>query len=272
MRNRSALTVVMVAILAMLGLAAAATGQAREDSSVVTLPGPPPNFQVPMWKAPLALLYDNGPLVTNPGACTGPSDDSSLQTSLGLSTYGFGHAVSSGFRMADDFTVPALGWHINTITFFAYQTGSTTTSTINQVNVRIWNAVPPGGTVVFGDTTTNRMTTSAWSNDWRSLDTSTCGTTRPIMASVVTINQDFAEGTYWVDWQTGGTLTSGPWAPPVSIVGQTAKTGSNALQYDPAAATWNPAIDTGTALAQQDFPFIIDGTVLPVELQNLTVE
>ena len=179
------------------------------------------------WRTPEAVLWDNGPLVTNPGGGAGGADASALQTALGLSTYGFGHAVSSGFRVADDFTVPAGGWLVSDITFFAYQTGSTTTSTINNVNLRIWDGPPGqgGSNVVFGDTATNRLASSAWSNIYRVLDTGLLDTARPVMADVATVNTFLPAGTYWVDWQTGGTLASGPWAPPVSIVGQTAKPG-----------------------------------------------
>jgi hypothetical protein len=216
--------------------------------------------QPALWRGPAALLYDNGPQVTHPGGGAGGADASAVQTGLGNSTYGFGHAVSSGFRMADDFTVPAGGWNVDTITFFAYQTGSTTASTINAVNVRIWDGPPnAGGSVVWGDTTTNRLASSAWSNIYRVLDTALTNNQRPVMADVATIGTFLPAGTYWVDWQTGGTLTSGPWAHPVTILGQTAKPGSNGLQYNPTTSTWGPAIDTGAA-AQQDLPFIVEGT------------
>ncbi|MER2600278.1 MAG: proprotein convertase P-domain-containing protein, partial [Caldilineales bacterium] len=232
------------------------------------------------WQAPAALLYDNGPLVTHPGGGAGGADASALQDAI-LGTYGFGHAVSSGFRVADDFTVPAGGWNISQITFFAYQTGSTTTSTINAVNLRIWDGVPgqPGSNVVFGDTTTNRLASSTWSNDYRVLQTALTGNTRPIMADVVTVNMMLPAGTYWLDWQTGGTLASGPWAPPVSILGQTGKPGANAMQFDGAA--WVPVEDTGasgTAAYPQDFPFLVEGTPavagncqLPSDIPWLTV-
>jgi uncharacterized repeat protein (TIGR01451 family) len=212
----------------------------------------------PIWRAPAAVLFDNGPLVTDPGAGAGGADVSALQ--LTQSTLGFGHAVTSGFRMADDFVVGGSGWLINTVTFFAYQTGSTTTSTIDAVNVRIWDGPPgaPGSNVVFGDTTTNRLLSTAYTNIFRTASTPLTGTTRPIMANTVTINTFLPAGTYWFDWQTGGTLASGPWAPAVTLVGQLAKPGANALQFDPGAMTWGPAIDTGAA-AQQDLPFVIDG-------------
>ena len=74
----------------------------------------------------------------------------------------------------------------------------------------------------------------------------------------MTVNTSLPAGTYWLDWQTGGTLSSGPWAPPVSILGQTAKPGANGLQFTLATATWGPALD---ATFQQDLPFVIEGQV-----------
>ncbi len=208
--------------------------------------------------APGAILYDNGPLTTHPGGGFGGADASAVQTALLNSTYGFGHAVSSGFRVADDFTVPAGGWNITTITFYAYQTGSTTTSTITGVNLRIWDGTPGASNIVFGDTTTNRLASTSFSNIYRVLDTGLTASNRPIMADVVTVNTNLPAGTYWLDWQTDGTLASGPWAPPVTILGQTAKPGSNGMQYDPTAAVWNALVDTGNATVQ-DLPFVIQG-------------
>ncbi|HNS03001.1 MAG TPA: S8 family serine peptidase, partial [Anaerolineae bacterium] len=232
-----------------------------------------------IWQAPTAVLYDNGPLVTNPGAGAGGADASALQTALGNSTYGFGHAVSSGFRVADDFTVPAGGWNIDQITFFAYQTGSSTTSTINAVNLRIWDGPPgqAGSNIVFGDTTTNRLTGSSFSNIYRTLDTDLGNSTRPIMADVAAVGLYLPAGAYWVDWQTGGTLTSGPWAPPVSFLGQTTKPGANGLQYDPTTNAWNSLVDSGSSTVQ-DLPFVIEGTagepecLVPLDIPWLSLD
>ena len=199
------------------------------------------------WRAPEAMLYDNGPLVTNPGGGAGGADASALQTALGLGTYGFGNQVSAGNRVADDFTVGGSGWLISNITFFGYQTGSTTTSTFTAVNLRIWDGPPNVGTsmVVFGDTTTNRLVSSTWSNIYRVLDTGLTDTDRPVMANVVAINTFLPAGTYWLDWQADGTLASGPWAPPVSILGQTGKPGANALQYT--STGWAAVVDPAPA-------------------------
>ncbi|HBX69929.1 MAG TPA: hypothetical protein DEH25_11285, partial [Chloroflexi bacterium] len=228
---------------------------AAEDAQVAPRPDVSPTFVTP-----IAVLLDTVQLVNSPGTGAGGADESMVQnSSLGMTSLGFGHQVANGNRVADDFTIADPGgWQIDTITFFAYQTGSPTASTITAVNLRIWDGPPndPASTVVFGDTTTNRLSSSAWSGIYRVSETSSGGTTRPIMANVVTVNIQLPPGTYWLDWQEGGTLTSGPWAPPITINGQT--TTGNALQY---TGSWAAALDVGT-LTPQGLPFIIDGNAI----------
>jgi hypothetical protein len=254
-------------VLVVAGLVFAASEQEIYDPNEVTVsnPGALTTWE---WPGPDIVLYDNGPLVTNPGGGAGGADLSALQTALGLNTLGAGHQFSLGYSLADDFTVTdAAGWQIDDITFFAYQTGSTTTSTITGLYVAIWDGPPDGGgTVVFGDQTTNRLLTTGWSNIYRATDTDPTATNRPIMENVATIGTTLAQGTYWVQWSTDGSLTSGPWAPPISILGQT--TTGNAKQYTTA---WSDLVDSGTA-TPQGMPFIINGSVVPVELQSFTIE
>ena len=135
---------------------------------------------VRIWEPLGSLLYDNGPLVTHPGVCNLGADASRLQTALGLNTFGFTASTAGAFRIADNFTVPAGGgWNISQITFFGYQTGSTTTPTFNNARVQIWNGPPnAGGTIVFGDTTTNRFASAAFGNVFRDLDTTACPSPR----------------------------------------------------------------------------------------------
>lgn len=209
---------------------------------------------------PAAVLYDNGPLITHPGGGFGGADASAMQSALGLSTFGFAHSPSSGYRVADDFTVTATsGWQIDTITFYAYQPGSGTASTIDEANLRIWDGRPgdPGASVVWGDATTNVLASSTFAHIYRVQDTHLTYDDRPIMAGEVAVDTLLPPGTYWLDWQTGGTLPSGPWVPPVSILGQ-ATTG-NARHYDPGAAAWTDLRDYST-LTPQGLPFVIEGT------------
>jgi hypothetical protein len=202
-------------------------------------------------------------LANSPGPGVGGAHAAVLQSvSLGLNTLGFGHQVVNGNRMADDFTIPAGGnWSIDEIVFYAYQTGAPTTSTITEVNLRIWDGEPGnGGTVIWGDNTTNIMVNTMWSGIYRVSETTTgVATDRAIMANTVNVGGlSLPPGTYWLDWQSNGTLASGPWAPPININGQ-AVTGNGLQSLADNGATWGPANDGGTGAPQQGLPFLIMG-------------
>jgi hypothetical protein len=215
------------------------------------------------------ILYNNGPLVNSPGTGAGGADESVLQmNSLAMGTYGFGNQLGAGNRVADDFTVPgSIPWTISSIRFYVYQTDSTTTSTITAINYQIWNGPPgqPGSSVVWGDTTTNRLTGSSWSNIYRVLDDGLHATNRPIMLCTVSAGFTLNPGTYWIDWQADGSASfSGPWAPPITINGQT--TTGNGRQY---TSAWADVVDGGTN-TPQGFPFIIMGTAqVPIPAPTL---
>ncbi len=241
-----------------------ADGTENNNGTISTVPS---NYQFPT--APSAangILYSNGQLITHPGAGPSGEDVSVLQNgSLGMTTLGFGHQVSSDFRIADDFTINDPFWDIEEITFYAYQTGETA-STITAVNLRIWDGPPgqPGSNIVFGDDTTNRMTSTVYTNILRATEqqppAGTTGggfpTNRQIAASTVAVNIRLNQGTYWLDWQSDGSGASGPWAPPITILGQT--TTGNAMQF---TGSWAPALDGGTS-APQGFPFVVAGTAI----------
>ncbi|HSL89755.1 MAG TPA: T9SS type A sorting domain-containing protein [Ignavibacteriaceae bacterium] len=204
-----------------------------------------------------AELFDNGPVINAPGGGPGGSDGSVLQTSLLMNTLGGGWQLPSGISIADDFEVPAGGdWEIDSIRFYGYQTGSTTTTTFTGVYVKIYDGDPSaGGTVVWGDFTTNILGNTYWLNGYRYSET-TVGTTRPIMAVVAaTIGLTLAPGTYWIEATATGTLASGPWMPPVTITGQTS-TGNAKQLTSTGWADWN---DTGT-MTPQGMPFKMFGT------------
>ncbi|MDW8438679.1 MAG: hypothetical protein RMM16_11685, partial [Chloroherpetonaceae bacterium] len=205
-----------------------------------------------------AILHDNGPLVTHPGQGAGGADASAITTGT---NFGFGHSPAAFLRVADNFTVPGgQQWTLDSVWFYAYQTGSTTTSTITSVNVRIWQGQPDqtGSTIVFGDTTTNRMIGTRFSNIYRVTSTTLTNNQRPIMLQTVNLNGlTLNPGTYWIDWQTGGSLASGPWVPPVSILGQPVVPGANALQRSP-AGVWAGLVDGTNPV---ELPFVLHGSV-----------
>jgi hypothetical protein len=55
-----------------------------------------------------------------------------------------------------------------------------------------------------------------------------------------------------------GPSYSGPWVPPITILGQT-MTG-NALQWTSSGDSWALAVDTGTG-TQQGVPFVVEGEI-----------
>ncbi len=219
----------------------------------------------PIWQAPsgAGVLVDNGPLVNSPGTGSDGADESLVQNNtLGMTTLGTRVALDVGDRVADDFTiVDAGGWEIDSCTFFGYQTGAPTTSTIDQVNLRILDGSPddPASNVIFGDTTTNRLESTAWTNIYRAAESTSGDTARAIMANVTTVGATLGPGTYWLDYQYDGSVAfSGPWQPPITINGET-DTGNSLIDHADGGG-YQPFLDGGT-LTPQGLPFICEGSV-----------
>jgi len=206
------------------------------------------------------MIYSNGPLITHPGAA-GVADTSRLQqTTLGMGTIGFGHQAVNLNRVADDFTIPAgETWKIDGFGFWAYQTNSTLTSTITGLNVKIWNGNPMiDGILIYDGSTDNSLVMTSWDSLYRDTEVAIGTTSRPLMKSKSAIQSIIlTEGTYWIDWQANGSLTSGPWAPPITILG--VDTTGDGLQS--VAGTWSLVKDGGTNTPPQGFPFEVYGGV-----------
>jgi hypothetical protein len=249
----------------MAALPMGASASVEDVTAASSSMGTPPATGT-VWAGPRAVLFDNGPLVTDPGAGAGGADESTLQNNtLGMNILGFGVQVSANNSMADDFTIPpGEEWQIDTITSFAYQTGAGSPSTISGMYVRIWSGTPgAGGTVAWGDPagtwTTNLLSTTAWSNAYRVTENSSGNSDRAIMANVATIGTTLTEGTYWVEYIFDGSASfSGPWGPPVTILGQT--TTGNGLRT--LGGVWEPLVDSGGTETPQGAPFIIEGTIV----------
>lgn len=239
----------------------------QEQSDLAELPAPQGNLETDSAQrgsiqACDSVIWDNGPLVTHPGGGYSGNDLSVLQTSLGLNTDGFGHSHATPNRVTEEFTLSGPeDWTIESLTFFAYQTSTYTyppASTLTGVYVRILDGPPnnPASNLVFGDTATNRMTSTSWTNIYRAIDTNSSDATRPIMAANVAVGISLSPGTYWIDWSVSGSVSSGPWAPPITILGQTVT--GNAMQTTDNGTTWEPALDTGAG-TQQGLPFLVRG-------------
>jgi len=209
-----------------------------------------------------AVLWDNGPLVTHPGGGFGGADASRLlNTMFAENILGYGHQTTAGNAVADDFTIGGPGWHIDSITFFAYQTNGPINGSV-VVSADILNAFPvglPAGVYSGGP--------GSFSNIYRDTETSVGASNRAIQAITVAVNGNFAAGNYWLSWQAVGNEPSGPWAPPVSY--PNAVNGLNPLgqapngqQYTTSTLVWSPVQDSGS-FTPDEFPFIINGSVIP---------
>ncbi len=204
-------------------------------------------------------LFNNGSFVNSPGTGAGGADESVLQSySLGMIINGFGFQTSAGNSVADDFTFTKAN-EISQIKVYAYQTGSSTTSTITAVYLQIYDGQPgAGGNVIWGDMSTNRLNNSTWTGTYRVEETTSGNTDRPIMECVCDVNTTLQAGTYWLEIQVDGSLSSGPWCPPVTITGN--NTTGNAIRY----GSWESLLDSGTN-TPQGVPFVITGfTVVPL--------
>ncbi|HEY5535788.1 MAG TPA: T9SS type A sorting domain-containing protein [Ignavibacteria bacterium] len=193
---------------------------------------------------PEAVLYDRSQCISHPGAGFGGADASAIE--LPGTTYGPNMGAIYPYRIADKFEVPAgKTWTIDSVLVYGYQTGSTTTSTMTSVTLRIWKGIGPdttGAIVAFGDTTTNRMASTRFTNIYRVTSTTLTNNQRPIMVENVTVGTTLTEGTYWVDYNMGGTIASGPWCVPRTILG-TLVTGEARQRVTNSPIVWNAIQD-----------------------------
>lgn len=222
---------------------------------------------VALWGAATAqaVLHDNGPMVTHPGEGPDGTDHSALQTALGLNTFGSNASLVSGYRLADEFVVPAGGWQLDTIELFAYQTGSSTGSTITEISFNIWDDSPAApGSVVYDRSVLEAPAATGFSGIYRVREDAP-DTSRPIMSVTANAPEMYLPaGTYWLDFAFTGSLVSGPWAPPVTVLDEVPA--GNGLQFEAGGGTWNAVGDSATG-AQFDYPFVLRGVAASLELQ-----
>lgn len=239
-------------ILVALSTSIFAQAVDKVENGTPTISREPIKYKTIEFEGTEALLFDNGPLVTAPGQGCNGGDASVLDGTLGHTLYGWSCNQAGGFYMADDFTNTAT-WNLDSLKFFTYQTNATT-MTITGVYVQIWNGNPmQGGTVVWGDRTTNRLNVARLSNMYRSINTDVANCARRIQEVVANCNAVLPAGTYWVEWGITGSSTSGPWCPPITIAGQ-AITG-NAIQWTGAA--WAEALNN---TSPNGAPFMVFGS------------
>lgn len=191
---------------------------------------------------------------------------------------GFTHAGGT-FWLADDFTVPAPGWQIDFIHFFAYRTNAGGTQPQTFYWYRIWNGPPnAGGSVIFGDQTTNMLVSATPTITWDSSGasglvyrifnsspgTSAPGTTRQIWRHTATGPGVLMPGTYWLEF--GCPAGQSGFYPSTTHTGLRGVPGANAMQWNGSSWT-SPIVDTGLPTGgpavPQDLVFQLEGSVVP---------
>lgn len=236
------------------------------------------------------ILWDNGPIGTgtitrsNGVAGGGPgvaapagtqwSELFTGNTSAGSTVSPSG--TTGAFRLADDFTLPAAA-ELTSISAFAYMTGSTNAQVFSQGNIRIWDGRPGdvGSNIVFGDTTTDRVTSGALTDFYRVFATdnfltggvnSPPGTTRRIKTAVFDVSGlTLPAGTYWVDYQviSAVSATGAVFHPTVTLTNARGPAGANARQLT--TTGWADVLDTGDPAALPDVPqelkFVVEGVI-----------
>jgi len=203
-----------------------------------------------------AVLYSNGPMYNSEGTGAGGANESIMEPAH--STYGWGCQFTAGNSMADNFEVTAT-WTIDEIVVYGYQTGAPTSGSMTAGFIRIWDGDPmAGGAIIYGDLTTNLMTSTQWTNIYRNNDGPGGSTNRAIMEVVcATPGLTLSAGMYYVEYMFDGSASfSGPWSPHTVIAGQNSGNGdNNALQN--ISGTWGVLDNGGFG---QDLGFEIIGS------------
>lgn len=190
-------------------------------------------------------LYNNGPVVDGSGLSILVSPDTTL---------GLGVQVANGNSVADDFSVGGMGWTVQSLSFYAYQT--------NALNFGFTSAT---WSIISGDVNTGTVVasgTDAVSNGgllgYRVTPTTLTSTARAIFELQVDVTDfNLAAGNYWLRWSlVGDAAFSGPWQP------LTADGAVGNLHQSIAAGPFNPWADAGSGLGHEA-PFTVHGAMVP---------
>ena len=208
------------------------------------------------------LLAGTSSLVTHPGQGAGGKDVSATQVGLGATLYGTGQNRTTGAWLASKITVPANGWVIDSLITYGYQTGSSLVSTFTGLYCYVGqdSMSLPSSSVVIGSKSVNAQSATSWTGIYRTTTETPpfIETNRPIMKIKSNLTGVIPAGTYWVTWNATGSLASGPWNPPVTVL-NTISTGSNSYQYTATSGLWATTKD-GT-VTTVEMPFKLYGKI-----------
>lgn len=240
-----------------------------------------------------AVLFDNGPFITNPTGGTGAIEGQPIsqadpftvpgQTFV-FSTTGVGATMSLNVSVAEDFTVPAGGWDLDRVTLFAFQTSQTAPS-VTRVRVNLWTAAPfsAGSPEPRPDPLPQPVLASALVLDagpgtfvaHRQSSTSTA-TVRPVFSYTVSLDGlpdggRLAAGTHWLEWSFDGASSPSanvftPLVTPRSLVdGHNARlfnalNSADTRDWFEGREGFVAGVSDGRAYS---LPFVLEGTAIP---------
>ena len=182
--------------------------------------------------------------------------------------------TQTAFNLADDFTVPAgQTWSISKFSFYAFQLNATT-QPFDGLYFKIYNGPPnAGGTVIFGNLTTNRFSNSTDTKIYRIFNSlvpapgSTPTTTHLIWKVSSNVTLTLSAGTYWIEWAIRPINRRVLHAPTSTVKGQRTPWSAstpNAMQLRVGTNTWSTIVDAGKPDSAPDvnveFPFEIEYT------------
>lgn len=225
-------------------------------------------------------IYSNGPFITNPGAHV-PSGDVSLAQDVTYSGYSMlGMNAGPTFRLTDDFFVPVNHiWTVNSVTLYAYQTGSDGAD-FTDARVNIWVGFPNNTLSIlkFDGSVANQLvsTTPVAYRSAQSFASPYTNSDRRIVALTLAIpDLELTPGQYWLDWQLKGPATDvNVYTPPVSIIGQPYTSVDGFAWYRCPTGLEDPQdfcterpnqwfiVENGQSGYLVDMPFAINGTDL----------
>lgn len=197
------------------------------------------------------LIYTSGPILNST-----PNLSIVENVTNGMDFYGFSVRYNNLYSLAENFVLYD-SFDISKIDVYAYQTGTLPPS-ITAMYVQIYNGDPSaGGSVIWGDLSTNVLANVEDYGVYRVLEDDQSNTDRKIQKVTANINNlTLSPGTYWVEYSLEGSGNSGPWTPPISVLGETIT--GDALQNTPSG--WQAVIDGGVN-EPQGLPIQIYGTM-----------
>ncbi len=239
-----------------------------------------------------AGIYNNGPIITGRTTVSGVAAPAGFRWSETQSVgsesnsgLGFSDAKNSfaRFRLADDFTVPTgQTWRIDSLVTYSFQTGDLGYATpYTSANVRLWRGAPDsaGSTIVFGDTLTNRLTTSYNSRIYRIGNTtvptpSTPDFSRVMYQNTLSAGVTLVPGRYFVDWQVVTDQNNNHFSPTVTVPNRRGNAAWNSKQRA-TNGVWSAIVDAGNPStapdSAQDLPFVLFGSSGPVPAHDIGV-